>query len=226
VARHLQPRGGGAPRGGGGPGRGAPHRRLSLLVHDPERAGRLLVGPPSVQIVVAGKAHHQDMEAKDVLRSLFDLRGTPGIADRLAYLQDYDMDLAARLVAGCDVWINVPRPPMEASGTSGMKSALNGGLNLSVLDGWWAEAHDGTNGWAVGGEVLDDAKAQDDADAEALYDLLEREVVPLFHERDVDGVPVGWVRRVKASLRANGPRFVTGRMLDDYLSTAYRLPSA
>lgn len=202
----------------------AMYKRVYLLISDPERAERLLHGPPPMQVVLAGKAHHQDLEAKHALRSLFLLDRAPALAKRVAYLQDYEMGLASLLVAGCDVWINLPRPPMEASGTSGMKSALNGGLNLSVLDGWWEEAYDGTNGWAVEGGEAAEPEAQDAADAAAFYDLLEREVIPLFHDRDEHGIPVGWVRKVKSSLRTNGPRFVAGRMLGDYLEAAYRLP--
>ena len=124
---------------------------------------------------------------------------------------------------GCDVWINVPRAPLEASGTSGMKAAVNGCLNLSVLDGWWAEAFDETNGWGIPSDPTEDPAAQDDRDASILYDLLENEVVPLFYQRDGQGIPPGWIRRVKASLRSVGPRFSASRMVREYASTAYRL---
>jgi starch phosphorylase len=125
------------------------------------------------------------------------------------------------MVAGCDVWINLPTPPMEASGTSGMKAAVNGGLNLSVLDGWWEEAYDGTNGWAIASDPRLDTAERDAADADALYGLLEREVLPLFHDRDAAGIPRDWLRRVKASLRTVGPRFSAARMLGDYVRSVY-----
>jgi starch phosphorylase len=144
------------------------------------------------------------------------------VAPRIAFLEDYDMGVAVHLVAGSDVWVNLPRPPMEASGTSGMKSALNGGLNLSVLDGWWAEAYDGTNGWAVGdGTEWNDPEAQDDRDATHLFDMIERELLPAFQTRDDAGVPSQWVARVKRSLRTIGPRFGTDRMLREYLEGIY-----
>ncbi len=147
------------------------------------------------------------------------------VGKRVAFLEDYDLAMATWLVAGCDVWVNLPRPPNEASGTSGMKVALNGGLNLSVLDGWWAEAYDGTNGWAIDGDLDDDEDAEDARHADALYHLLESEVVPLFYERDADGIPVGWVERVRASLRTLAPRFVATRMVEDYVREVYPSPS-
>jgi starch phosphorylase len=156
------------------------------------------------------------------VQSLFALRSSPAIASRVAFLEDYDIALAQVLVAGCDVWVNVPRPPLEASGTSGMKSALNGGLQVSVLDGWWAEAWDGNNGWAIDGEADADEFAQDERHANALYDLLEKEVVPEFYDRDEHGVPRAWVQRIKRSLRTIGPRFAATRMVNDYVRDVYR----
>jgi starch phosphorylase len=120
------------------------------------------------------------------------------------------------------VWVNLPRPPNEASGTSGMKACLNGGLHLSVLDGWWAEAYDGSNGWAIGGEVDHDEWAQDQRDAKTLFDLLQHEVVPMFHERDADGVPQRWVSMMRRSLMTNGPRFSATRMVREYADQLYR----
>ena len=149
----------------------------------------------------------------------------PAVAGQVAFLEDYDLSFAAQLMAGCDVWINVPRPPEEASGTSGMKAALNGALNLSVLDGWWAEAYDGTNGWGVDGEMDADHEAQDQRHAAAVLDLLEAEVVPLFHDRDPDGVPRRWLDRVRNSLRTNGPRFSAARMVHDYRDQIYPPPT-
>ena len=140
----------------------------------------------------------------------------------MAFLPNYDLQIAATLVSGADIWLNTPLPPFEASGTSGMKAALNGCLNLSVLDGWWMEAYDGTNGWAIDGGVDPDEGAKDDRDAHALYDLAEYEVKPLFYERNEHGVPVGWLERVRSSLRTLGPRFCATRMLDDYVFQVYR----
>ncbi|MBZ0252363.1 MAG: glycogen/starch/alpha-glucan phosphorylase, partial [Candidatus Methylomirabilis sp.] len=134
---------------------------------------------------------------------------------------DYDLGVAGPLIAGCDVWINLPRPPQEASGTSGMKAALCGALNLSVLDGWWAEAYDGENGWAIDGAEDADAEAKDARDAAAAYDLLEKEVTTLFYDRDADGVPRRWIAKVKRSLRTLGPRFCAARMVGDYRRSIY-----
>ncbi|MEO8119949.1 MAG: alpha-glucan family phosphorylase [Rhodoferax sp.] len=200
----------------------ATYKRLHLVGLLPERALALIGGAQPVQFVFAGKAHPDDNAAKDVVRQVFALKRAPGVAGRAAFLEDYDIPLAGHLVAGCDVWVNVPRPPNEASGTSGMKSCLGGGLQLSVLDGWWAEAWDGTNGWAINGDVDADTQAQDQRDARALFDLLEHEVLPMFHERDADGVPQRWVSMMRRSLLTNGPRFSATRMLRDYAAQVYR----
>ncbi len=199
----------------------ATYKRLHLLLRSAERIVDLLHGKRSVQILLAGKAHPRDDDGKRSLQALFSAKGIPEISHRVAYLDDYDLSIAARLVRGCDVWVNVPRPPLEASGTSGMKSAVNGGLQLSVLDGWWAEAYDGTNGWALPGEVDDDHDAQDTRDAGELLRLLYDEVVPAFYDRDADGLPRAWLARVKASLRTNGPEFSATRMVRDYVNTIY-----
>jgi starch phosphorylase len=202
--------------------RAAAYKRVHLLALDPQRAlGLLGDADRPMQVFLAGKAHPADEEAKTIVRSIFDVRRAPEAGGRVAWLEDYDMRIARYLVAGCDVWLNVPRPPLEASGTSGMKAALNGGLNLSVLDGWWAEGYDATNGWAIDSPLDAPPEEQDAADAAALYDLLEREVVPLFYERDESGVPRGWIAKVKASLRTIGPRFNSSRMLRDYVTSAY-----
>ncbi|HLF40144.1 MAG TPA: alpha-glucan family phosphorylase, partial [Acidimicrobiia bacterium] len=199
----------------------ATYKRLHLLIHDMHRGLALLGSDRPLQILIAGKAHPRDAEAKRIVQALFTFKTVAAVAGRVAYLHDYDVGMAAVLVAGCDVWVNLPRPPQEASGTSGMKSALNGGLQLSVLDGWWAEAYDGSNGWAIGGEVDGDEAGQDARHADTLYRLLETEVVPEFHDRDERGLPRRWLRRVKASLRTNGPAFCATRMLDDYLRGPY-----
>jgi starch phosphorylase len=200
----------------------ASYKRLHLLVASAARALALLAGPRPVQVVIAGKAHPADDGAKRMLQAIFTLKHQPFAAARVAVLEDYDLEMARRIVAGCDLWVNLPRPPQEASGTSGMKAMLNGGLNLAVLDGWWCEGFQESNGWAIRSEPGPDDAAQDARDADSLYGLLEREIVPLFHDRDARGVPVGWVRRVKTSLRTLGPVFNTVRTLGDYLSRIYR----
>ena len=171
---------------------------------------------------MAGKAHPSDDEGKRVVQELFRFKDAPHVAERVVYLHEYDLGMGARLVRGCDLWLNLPRPPLEASGTSGMKAAINGGLNLSSLDGWWAEAYDGTNGWAISGEVDPDHGAQDARDADALYRLLEQDVVPAFYDRDADGLPRSWLARIRASIRTLAPAFCATRMLDDYLARIYK----
>ena len=201
--------------------RNATYKRLGLLVHDPGRAIALLSGPEPIQLILAGKAHPSDEEAKRVVQDLYRMKDVPHAAERVVYLHEYDLALAKLLVRGCDLWLNLPRPPLEASGTSGMKAVINGGLNLSVLDGWWAEAYDGTNGWALPGDVQHDAWTQDARDAGTLYRLLEQEVVPAFYDRDAEGLPRAWLARVRASLRTLAPAFAAGRMLEDYVERIY-----
>jgi starch phosphorylase len=195
----------------------ATYKRLYLLTADPQRGLRLLAGPPPLQVVMGGKAHPQDDDAKRTVQGIFALNRQPEAAARAVFLEDLDLATEPRLVAGCDVWVNLPRPPNEASGTSGMKSALNGGLQLSVLDGWWSEAYDGSNGWAIETPSQASPEEQDAHDADALYTLLETEVAPLFVARDgCDDLPRAWVRKVKASLKSLGPQFNATRMLRDY----------
>jgi len=200
----------------------ATYKRLELLTRDPEWTLSLLGGDRPVQVVLAGKAHPRDDEAKRSLQSVFGLKGARIVGEHVVFLDDYDLNSAAWLVRGCDVWMNLPRPPLEASGTSGMKSAFNGGLQLSVLDGWWAEGYSGDNGWAISGDVDSDHQAQDDRDASALHHLLEHEVVPAFYERDETGIPARWVALVRASLKSLGPMFCASRMLAQYLEGPYR----
>ena len=208
----------------------ATYKRLDLLIRDPEWTLALLAGDRPVQVVLAGKAHPRDEEAKRALQSLFGMKAAKVIGERVVFLDDYDLSSAARLVRGCDVWLNVPRPPLEASGTSGMKSAFNGGLQLSVLDGWWAEGHSddaggAPNGWAIAGEVDADHQAQDERHAASLHELLEHEVVPAFYERenaDPACPPTRWLEMVRASLATLGPMFCASRMLAQYLAGPYR----
>ncbi len=199
----------------------ATYKRLDLLFHDVDRLRLIIDHEEGAQIVLAGKAHPLDYEAKTVAQNMFVVKRGLDIPNRVVFLEDYDLRMAPQLVAGCDLWLNLPRPPLEASGTSGMKSALNGGLNLSVLDGWWGEGYSGQNGWAIDGSVVEDAREQDERDANALYDLLENEVKPLFFSRDANGVPVGWLARVRASLRTLGPQFSGARMVNDYVDQIY-----
>jgi starch phosphorylase len=199
----------------------ATYKRLNLLLQDAERAIRLIGGDRPIQVLLAGKAHPRDEGGKRLVEYLFQMKHAPGFAGRVAYLDDYDLRMAAWLVRGCDVWINLPRPPLEASGTSGMKNVFNGGLHLSVLDGWWAEGYNGANGWALSGDVDHDHGAQDARHAAELFRLLEEEVQPEFYRCDADGIPQDWVRRVRNSLRTNGPAFGAGRMLEDYETKVY-----
>jgi starch phosphorylase len=205
----------------------ATYKRLDLLIKDVQRAIRLLGGEHPVQLVLAGKAHPRDEEGKSLVRTLFSQRSLARhLGERVVFLHDYDLAVGARLVRGCDVWINVPRPPMEASGTSGMKSAVNGGLQLSVLDGWWPEAYEDSprNGWALSGETDPDHEAQDYRHAAELYRTLEEEVIPTFYARDGDGPPRAWLAMVRTSLRSIAPRFSAARMLEDYVARMYLRP--
>ncbi|HEY8584693.1 MAG TPA: alpha-glucan family phosphorylase, partial [Capillimicrobium sp.] len=199
----------------------ATYKRIGLLIGELEANLALLHGDRPIQLLIAGKAHPRDDEAKRTLQGLFAVRGADGVGRRVTFLEDYDVESAALLVAGCDVWVNLPRPPLEASGTSGMKSAVNGGLQLSVLDGWWAEGYDGSNGWALPGDVWEDQAAQDARDAGELHRIVAEEVVPLFGDRGEDGIPHAWVERVRRSMMTNGPRFSAGRMVDDYVRDIY-----
>jgi starch phosphorylase len=168
---------------------------------------------------VAGKAHPQDDPGKEVLRSLYHFTRDSVFEGRVAFLEDYDMHLAHLLVHGVDLWLNVPRVPLEASGTSGMKAALNGVPQLSTLDGWWEEGATGRNGWTI--PLADPDGDVDEADAEALYQLLENEVVPMWYDRDDGGIPQAWVQRMKESIRVAGRRFTSRRMLQDYTAQYY-----
>jgi glycogen phosphorylase len=200
----------------------ATYKRLNLLAKNIHQALELLgQGKSGLQLVLAGKAHPRDDDGKRLVQELFASKLEGAAGARTVFLDDYDLTMAARLVQGCDVWLNLPRPPLEASGTSGMKSAINGGLQLSVLDGWWAEAYDGSNGWALSGDVDHDHAAQDQRHSEELFRLLRADVLPEFSARDEAGIPRAWVARVKASLRTNGPGFAAGRMLRDYQDGYY-----
>ncbi len=201
----------------------ATYKRATLLFRDINRLKAILTDEPRpVQLLVAGKAHPRDGAGKDFIREMLDIVRREGLTDRVVFLEDYDVSKTAMLVQGVDVWLNNPRRPYEACGTSGMKVVPNGGLNLSVLDGWWAEGYRPGVGWAIGdGQEFAHHDYQDQVDAEALYSLLEKEVVPLFYERDVDGVPRGWIAMMKNSIRVLAPAFSGDRMLKQYTENFY-----
>ncbi|MEA3376947.1 MAG: alpha-glucan family phosphorylase [Chloroflexota bacterium] len=205
----------------------ATYKRATLLFHDLERLKRLLHDRyRPVQFIFSGKAHPADDAGKRLLQQIYNTAKDPSTGGRIAFIEDYDMQVARYLVQGVDVWLNTPRRPYEASGTSGQKVALNGIPNLSVLDGWWAEGYNGANGWAINpDERYEHAAMQDAADAETLYRLLENEVVPLFYERDADDVPRAWVRIMKEAIRTAVPVFCTRRMVKEYTERFY-VPSA
>ena len=203
----------------------ATYKRLDLVLRDVDRALALLADAERpVQFLLAGKAHPRDDDGKRLVQRLFAIKGHPDVGRRVVYLDDYDLALGAAMTRGCDIWVNVPRPPLEASGTSGIKSAVNGGLQLSVLDGWWPEAYDArvANGWALSGETDPDHAAQDFRHAAELYRTLEEEVVPTFYSGENGGPPHAWLAMVRASIRSIAPRFTAARMLDDYVERMYR----
>lgn len=198
-------------------------KRILLDLHpDRIKGGKLSSKKRSVQFVLAGKAHPKDIPGKELIREITHFIREEGMQHHLVFIPNYDVHVARLMVAGCDVWLNTPRRPREASGTSGMKAAMNGLPNLSVLDGWWDEADYVRTGWAIGhGEEYDDPEYQDQVEANALYDLLEQEVVPLFYNRDEEGLPRGWVSKMKEAIRLNCPRFNTARMVGDYATRGY-----
>ncbi len=202
----------------------ATYKRATLLLSDPERLEKIVnaAGRP-VQIIYAGKAHPRDDHGKALIRQIIQIGRRPEFRRRVVFLEDYDFVTARYLVQGVDVWLNTPRRPMEASGTSGMKAAFNGALNLSVLDGWWDEGWTPRTGWAIGrGEEYHDDAEQDRLEAMTLYDLLEREVVPLFYDRSNDGLPRGWIDLMKSAMSALCPVFNTNRMVHQYTLLGYK----
>jgi starch phosphorylase len=205
----------------------ATYKRATLIFRDEERLLRLLDDPQRpVQIVFSGKAHPADEPGKALIQHIYDLSRRPEFAGKIVFVENYDMNVARHLVSGVDVWLNTPRRPHEASGTSGQKAALNGVPNFSVLDGWWEEGFDGANGWAIGeSRQYKDEETQDEADALSLYATLEQEIVPLFYERDAEGVPHGWVQRMKNAIRTNGPAYSMHRMVKEY-EECYYAPAA
>lgn len=203
------------------------YKRPELIFHDPERLARILSARGrNVQLVFAGKSHPADDIGKHHLQRVYKRAVDPALGGRIAFVDDYDLHVAHFLVQGCDVWLNTPRKPLEASGTSGMKAALNGVPHLSIADGWWAEGYNGSNGWVIdGGAHPDDQAAADAADAAALYRLLEEQVVPMFYERDAQKIPRGWIGIVKEAIRTVTPRFCARRMVKQYVDEMY-VPAA
>lgn len=201
----------------------ATYKRATLLFRDVPRFLRLLNQPGRpVQIIFAGKAHPADEPGKSFIRQVYRAAREQSFTGRVVFLEDYDIDMARHLVAGVDVWLNNPRRPLEASGTSGEKASLNGVPNVSVLDGWWREAYNGENGWAIGDEQeWADREAQDAADAESLYAILENEVVPLFYNRDGAGIPRAWLTKVRQAIKTIAPVFSTRRMVKEYVNHLY-----
>ena len=206
------------------------YKRLTLMLRDPERLRGLLLHPTRpIQIVVAGKAHPADDGGKRLIQQMVQFADDPAVRHRIVFLPDYDMDMAGALYPGCDVWLNNPLRPLEACGTSGMKSALNGGLNLSVLDGWWDEWYDGSNGWAIptaeGLGSMDpdgpEADRRDDIEAAGLYDLIEHQVAQRFYDRGGDGLPSRWIEMVRHTLITLGPKVLAGRMVREYVERLY-----
>jgi glycogen phosphorylase len=201
----------------------ATYKRASLILQNPERLKSILTNKEHpVQLLFAGKAHPLDTPGKELIRQIIHFERLPEVRRRMVFIEDYDMVVARYLVQGVDVWLNTPRRPLEASGTSGMKAGLNGAINLSILDGWWDEAYDTTTGWAIGrGEDYDDDKYQDDVESDALYDVLEKEIVPLFYQRGADDLPRAWINRMKSAMRTICPRFNTNRMVREYTEVSY-----
>ncbi len=203
------------------------YKRLTLMLRDPDRLRALLLHPERpVQLVIAGKSHPADDSGKKLIQQLVKFADDPAVRHRIVFLPNYDIAMAQSLYPGCDVWLNNPLRPLEACGTSGMKSALNGGLNLSILDGWWDEWFDGENGWAIPtADGVEDADHRDDLEADALYDLVEGSVAPRFYDRDDAGLPTRWLEMVSHTLGTLGPKVLASRMVSDYVEQLY-LPAA
>jgi glycogen phosphorylase len=199
------------------------YKRLTLMLRDPERLKSLLLHPERpVQLIIAGKSHPADDGGKKLIQEMVKFADDPEVRHRIVFLPNYDIAMAQPLYPGCDVWLNNPLRPYEACGTSGMKAALNGGLNLSILDGWWDEWYDGENGWAIpSADGVDDPDRRDDIESVALYDLIENEVAPRFYDADSDGVPSRWLEMVRHTLKSLGPKVLATRMVSDYVTELY-----
>ncbi|MGH9547127.1 MAG: alpha-glucan family phosphorylase, partial [Terriglobales bacterium] len=205
----------------------ATYKRADLILADIEKLTSMVNDPKRpLQFIFAGKAHPRDEPGKKMLQQIAKLMRHLEFADKFVFVEDYDINVGRHFVQGVDVWLNNPRRPLEASGTSGQKVVLNGGLNLSVLDGWWAEAYDGLNGFAIGtGRTHTNMSIHDNRDGEDLYRVLREEVIPLYYQRDHDGLPRGWIKRMKRTIRTLGWRFNANRMVMDYTLKCY-VPAA
>jgi len=202
----------------------ATYKRSTLILKDLDRIKRILCNPQMpVQLIIAGKAHPADTDAKAMIRDLVHFGRDPEVRNHFVFVEDYDINVARYMVQGVDCWLNTPRRPMEASGTSGMKAAANGALNISIPDGWWCEAELlGDNGWSIGkGEQYDSTEEQDLVESEALYEILEQEVVPMFYDRGRDGLPRKWIARMQSAIRTICPVFNTYRMVQEYTDRCY-----
>jgi glycogen phosphorylase len=200
----------------------ATYKRATLIFHDVERLRQLLLNiHRPVQIIFSGKAHPADDPGKALIQEIYNLAKHNRLGGRIAFVEDYDMHIARYLTQGVDVWLNTPQRPREASGTSGMKASLNGAPNLSILDGWWAEGYNGANGWAINGTQFDTTEEQNEYDANAIYRLLEEEIIPLYYTRDHDGIPRGWVDVMREAIRSNAPQFSMRRMVKEYTTDLY-----
>jgi starch phosphorylase len=203
----------------------ATYKRGTLLFRDLDRLTRILSNRDRpVQLVYAGKAHPHDNPGKELIRQIIHHVRRPELRSRIVFIEDYDMEIVRYLVQGVDIWLNTPRRPHEASGTSGMKATVNGALNLSILDGWWAEGYTPETGWAIGGgeEYSDDQfDYQDSVESNAIYDLLEKEIVPLFYDRGRDGLPRGWLAKMKAAMQYHASVYNTNRMVGEYCDQCY-----
>jgi starch phosphorylase len=199
------------------------YKRLTLMLRNPERLRALLLHPARpVQLVIAGKSHPADDQGKRLVQQVVKFADDPAVRHRIVFLPNYDIAMASSLYPGCDVWLNNPLRPFEACGTSGMKAALNGGLNLSILDGWWDEWYDGENGWAIPtADGVEDPDHRDDLEAAALYDLIEKSVAPRFYDRDARGLPARWLEMVRHTLSSLGPKVIASRMVADYTRRLY-----
>jgi starch phosphorylase len=200
------------------------YKRLTLMMRDPERLKALLLDPDRpIQLVIAGKAHPADDGGKELVQHIVRFADSHDVRHRIVFLPDYDIGMARFLYGGCDVWLNNPLRPLEACGTSGMKSALNGGLNLSILDGWWDEMYDGENGWAIPtADGVSDPDRRDDLEAQAFYELVEKQVRTRFYDRDANGIPQRWIDMVRHTLQTTGPKVLASRMVRDYVHQLYR----
>jgi starch phosphorylase len=202
----------------------ATYKRANLILRDYERLLKIVTNERMpVQIIFSGKAHPADEPGKLIIQEIYRAVKDARMGGRLIFLEDYDMRIARLMVQGVDVWLNTPRRPNEASGTSGMKAALNGVLNFSVLDGWWSEGYNGKNGWAIGDDTeYQDPNEQDENDARDIYETLENEIVPLYYQsRSADNLPNEWIAHIKETIRSNAPKFSTRRMVKEYMNNLY-----